>query len=241
MTLNKNSLLYWFPKIKNLGIRTPKTKIIKIPNFWTLIDAPEKLTQYFPEIKEKANQLGYPIFIRTDFASGKHDWDKIAFMENEEKLLSRITALIDDNLCKDLLCGALVLREYIPMKNLFTAFGGNLPINPEIRFFAENGKVHCWHWYWIEEAIRNPSKRNWRSLIKKEKEKICGEELRWLYDATQKISDQFKSEGCWSIDFCKALNGEWVLIDMAMASDSWHPEDCKPKWKKESKAKRVVK
>lgn len=229
--MNKNSMLYWFPKIKNFGIRIPKTEIIEIPDFWTFIDNPEKLVPFFPEIKRKAKQLGYPIFMRSDLASGKHDWERIAFMENEKKLISSITSLIDDNLCKDQLCQALVLREYIPMKNLFTAFFAKMPVNPEIRFFVKNGKVLCWHWYWVEDAMYKPSKRNWRSILRKEKKKLAGEELRWLYDAAEKVAKQFK--GYWSVDFCKAADDDWVLIDMALGEVSWHPEcEKKPKGRK---------
>ena len=30
----------------------------------------------------------------------------------------------------------------------------------------------------------------------------------------------------WSVDFAMTIQGNWYLIDMAVAQDSWHPEDC---------------
>ena len=48
----------------------------------------------------------------------------------------------------------------------------------------------------------------------------------------EKIAPLFK--GCWSIDFCKAKDGRWILIDMAVGigkgfkqRGSWHPKTCK--------------
>lgn len=32
--------------------------------------------------------------------------------------------------------------------------------------------------------------------------------------------------GYWSIDFCKAKDGRWILIDMATGERTWHKEDC---------------
>jgi len=30
----------------------------------------------------------------------------------------------------------------------------------------------------------------------------------------------------WSVDFCKAKDGRWILIDMATGDRSWHDESC---------------
>jgi hypothetical protein len=117
------------------------------------------------------------------------------------------------------------------MKNLFTAFYGEMPVNPEIRFFVENGEVLCWHWYWIMKAIKEPSVSNWKEILEKEKKSVSMNDILWLTNDAKKVAKVL--DGYWSVDFCKAKNDKWHLIDCARGELSWHPEDCKyAKYKK---------
>ena len=50
------------------------------------------------------------------------------------------------------------------------------------------------------------------------------DEIRFLTNYALTVAKQF--EGYWSIDFCKANDGRWILIDMARGKRSWHPENC---------------
>jgi len=47
-----------------------------------------------------------------------------------------------------------------------------------------------------------------------------------LHTTASKIAQVF--DGYWSIDFCRARNGQWYCIDMAEGNRSWHPK-CKLK------------
>ena len=112
------------------------------------------------------------------------------------------------------------------MKNLFTAFYGEMPVNPEIRFFIRDKKILCWHWYWIEDAIKNPSINNWKDVMNKAKEEeLNPDTLKALTNEVNLIAQWF--DGYWSIDFCKGKDEIWYLIDMARGERSWHPVDCK--------------
>jgi hypothetical protein len=94
-------------------------------------------------------------------------------------------------------------------------------VNPERRYFIKDGEVLCHHPYWFKGSIRNPSVENWEELsdeMNSEKE----EEIKLLTSYSKIIADAVK--GFWSIDFCKARNGCWILIDMATGENSWHPE-----------------
>ena len=51
------------------------------------------------------------------------------------------------------------------------------------------------------------------------------EEIELLTEHAKQVAEKFK--GFWSVDFCKAKDGRWILIDMAIGEDSWHPKDCK--------------
>ena len=233
-TTDKSSMLYWYPKIKDLDIPQPKTEMVvmKPRQTWDwgdFIDGKESIEE-IKQIKDACNRIGYPVFIRTDQLSGKHDWENTCFVKGEDVLEMHLAALAEESLTADivgLLINAIVIREYIPMDNLFTAFYGKMPVNPEIRFFIENGEVVCWHWYWIEEAIRNPSIENWKETIEKRQKELLDEVKTLKELCATEVARVFKDDGFWSVDFCRAKDGRWILIDLAEGEKSWHPEDCK--------------
>ena len=116
------------------------------------------------------------------------------------------------------------------MDSKFTAFYGEMPVNPERRYFIKDGKIQCHHPYWIEEAIEKgtDSKKlpnNWKKVLK-EINTETKEEIKLLSKYTNQIAKVFP-KGYWSIDFCKAKDGEWILIDMATGGSSWHDDKCK--------------
>lgn len=237
--MDKNSLLYWYPKIKDLGIRTPYTQYIKLNqkeldeyygcegdscSLGRLADETKKLISTDPN-------LNLPIFMRTDQVSNKWFWDKSCFLRNFENLNSQIFEIISMSHCADIMGGlpieALVIREYIPMDTKFFAFVGNMPVNPERRYFIRNGSVLCHHPYWIEEAIGEPIHNdlpdNWKELLR---EANTETDLEWelLNGYARKVAKVM--DGFWSVDFCCSKTGDWVLIDMAVGEKSWHPENC---------------
>jgi hypothetical protein len=170
----EDSMLFWYPKIKILDIPQPKTEIYEIPkNILENLCEENMQNLDMNAVKEVANRIGYPLFLRTDLASGKFFWKRSCFVEKEEDLKQHIFEVISFNQCADI-CGlpfeALVFREYIPMKNLFTAFYGEMPVNPEIRFFVKDGEVKCWHWYWCcckdTEVLTDNGFKKFKDLIK---------------------------------------------------------------------------
>jgi len=223
-----NSLLYWFPKIVNLGIPVPRTEIVKVPYRVLLkfMDKPEVLEPYVAEIEMKAKRIGFPLFLRTDQASGKHGWKDSCYVPNEEELFTHIYNVVEFNFMADvtgLPCEALVLREFIELDWKFKAFWGEMPVARERRYFVRDGKVLCHHPYWIEDAIEKPNKENWRELLK-ELNTETDEEIKLLSTYAKKVSSVM--DGYWSIDFAHTRDGRWILIDMALGDRSWHPE-CK--------------
>ena len=233
--MERNSLLYWYPKLKDLGIPTPKTEIVELKNQHSelipICDGDmSPLEPNWKEILQKARKIGFPLFMRTDEFSGKHNWKKTCYVEKEENLKQNIYHLIEDSFCADVVglpIRAIVLREFIPMKTLFTAFYGDMPVNPEIRFFIKDGEVLCWHWYWIEDAIEKGTPKDklpfdWRYRLEDAKKKyLTGNDLLWLTNDVRKIAKKF--DGYWSVDFCMSKDNRWILIDMAEGHKSWHP------------------
>jgi len=231
MTDDKSSMLYWHPKIKDLRIPQPRTETVLLDGKEMVDVNTEKIPQSVVEkVRKVVEKFNLPVFIRADQASGKHFWKMSCYFDGSDELEKHIYEVVSANLCADIIglpvC-ALFVREFIPMDTMFTAFYGDMPVNPEIRFFIENGKVLCWHWYWIEEAIRNPSIENWKETIKKRQDDLLYEVDALTKLSATEVAHIFRDDGFWSVDFCKAKDGRWILIDMAEGEKSWHPEDCK--------------
>lgn len=238
--MRKNSLLHWYPFIKDLDIPQPETLIFKLTDreivdltSWAYGRNIQPLSKdRWRELKSLIKPLGYPVFMRTDETSCKHSWETTCFVPSEKLLEQHVSKLMEDNA----LCGvmglpyqALIFREYIKMNTLFHAFHGKMPVNPEYRFFVSEGKVECFHWYWIKDAIEKGSRdlpKNWNELLTKSQNEIINSDgLKQLQGFAEKVSSVVP--GRWSVDFCQAKDGTWYLIDMAQWCDSWHPTYCK--------------
>lgn len=69
-----SSMLYWWPKVKDLSIPMPKTEIIEIDmgssHVLDVLDGDEeaakKLDGHIPEILATISRVGLPAFLRTD-------------------------------------------------------------------------------------------------------------------------------------------------------------------------------
>lgn len=224
-------MLYWYPKVKDLPIPQPKTVIVKIPNkilfSYAMKGDTEILKKYMPQINKAIEEVGIPFFMRTDLCSAKHDWKNTCYVTDKKRIMRHIFMLLEYHHLVSLAgeitnYQALVFREFIEMDTGYTAFN-DMPVNPERRYFIRNGKVLCHHPYWIKDAIRRPSVKNWEKISDK-MNKETEEEVKLLTKYAKMIADRF--DGYWSIDFCKAKDGRWFLIDMAVGEESWHPK-CK--------------
>lgn len=219
-----DSMLNWYPKIRDLDIPQPRTEFVLLSEkeyYATMESMPKSIVERVDKIIKENFKL--PVFIRTDQASGKHSWKDSCYY-NREKLGLHLFEICESNHCADIMglyFRAIVVREFIPMAFQYTAFWGDMPVNPERRYFIKDKAVICHHPYWFKKAIRNPSVENWEELSD-EMNKETEEEIRILTGYSKMVADVF--EGFWSIDFCKARDGRWILIDMATGENSWHPE-----------------
>jgi len=232
--MDKNSLLYWYPKIKNLGVPTPKTEIV-------LLNDDEKQAYYRGEdcfdlarlereIKRAISEnFSLPVFLRTDEFSNKHFWKRSCYLNSLQNLREHLFEIISGSRLADFLGGlpieAIIVREYIEMDFRFRAFFGEMPVNPERRYFVRDGKVECHHPYWTEDAIGNGTAKdklpfNWKKILSNLNFE-SQEELNILNRYSITVANTI--QGYWSIDYCKAKNGRWILIDMAEGDKSWHP------------------
>lgn len=234
---SKSSLLYWYPKVNGLGIPKPKTEVIKLTEnekegYYKGEGDCFGLDRLEKEVKRTVEEnFSLPIFLRTDEFSNKYLWKKSCYIDNLDNLKENLFEIICGGKLADIMglpIEAIVVREFIPMDTKFHAFHGEMPINPERRYFIKDGKVQCHHPYWIEDAIekgtpKNKLPANWRKIIRE-----INAEAKDEVDILRGYSLIIASimENYWSIDFCKAKDGKWFLIDMAEGEKSWHPFNC---------------
>ena len=240
--MDLNSMLYWHPLIVGLDIPQPLTEIVELDlsdeELERIVDGDISLLEpYRNELNSAAHRIGFPLFLRTDHTSGKHSWETTCYYEKGGGFSLHIRELIECSMSAGFLglpVNAIVIREYIPMLSRFTAFSGNMPVNPERRYFIKDGEIQCRHRYWIEEAIAEwdmtctiygmPSLiENWRTLLAEMNEE-SDDEVELLSGYARQVAGAV--EGYWSVDFCKARDGRWILIDMATGERSWHDESC---------------
>jgi hypothetical protein len=236
----ESSMLNWWPKLKNRKFPLPKTVMLaftrdQLDQIYNSMDSDEP--HPLPEsqrdmIIESAREIGYPLFMRTDQASGKHDWVDTCYVPNEESLIPHMYNLIWWHRMADMFGGldwhALVFRELLDLGSTFTAFHG-MPVAAERRYFVRDGDVICHHSYWVKEAIVQGSRatdlpKDWRSRLKKLNEENRYEILH-LTDLAEKFSSTV-NRGFWSVDFARDVKGNWWLIDAARGEISWHPKEC---------------
>lgn len=236
--MDKNSMLYWWPLASLTDIPKPQTIIIwtGMSSLMNMLDG-NPLPDYLKDfILLGGRNIGYPLFLRTDLASGKHSWKDTCYVPSEDVLFRHVYGVVEENDMAGIIglnYQAIVLREFIPLEHHFTSFWGQLPISKERRYFIRNGKVECHHPYWSEDAIAISDwseeelikaynlPNNWRSLLA-DLNHESKEEIAFLTDYAEQLGKYLS--GYWSLDFAKGQDGNWYFIDAALGEQSWHPE-----------------
>lgn len=238
-TTNPNSMLVWWPKIKDLGIPVPRTEFVPISRAeameWTVDDVnpPESVMNSVREVEKVADSFGYPVFMRTDVSSGKHDWQNTCFIPSRDKIQGNLRNLCGQHELWELLgvnYQAVAIREFLKLQTSFTAFSGHMPINREFRFFVRDGKVECFHFYWPDEAFnqhwaRQADDPDWQPKLRL-LSTLSYDELVLLSSYAEEAGRAVG--GYWSVDFAAANDGKepWYLIDMALGVNSYHWPGC---------------
>ena len=227
-----SSLLIWYPKIKKLPIPQIKTEIANT-GFKPLYNLVRSNTPLSDEVKNKLykamEKIGkYPMFMRTDQASGKHNWKRTCYIESKNALQKNLATLIEEhemqNMAGELGYEAVVFRELLDLETGFNCFYGDFPVNKEVRCFIKNGKVESIRNYWVKKAVEegDPKDEHWRIKLEKLK-KYSKNDLEEIREQLKEVCKVFKEY--WSVDFAKAKNGIWYLIDMARGEVSYQSEE----------------
>jgi hypothetical protein len=229
-TPDPNSALLWFPPVAEAGLPVPRTEFVQYDpsSLWPLLDGQPMNGFPLGELRNACERIGYPAFLRTDLASAKHYGPKAFRVARPDRLEECIFRTFEDNCLKDLSGGtqAFMVREYLSIDSMFTAFGG-LPIGREWRVFADQDGGRCHHFYWPEDAFSY--ERNlpatWQADLAIAATSLDEERRASLYDMAHRAVRAI-GYSAWSVDFALDTSGKWWLIDMATAARSWHP-DCR--------------
>lgn len=222
-------MLNWFLKIRDI-LPVPRTEIMPISpdemfEVISLLDGEMISEDLFQRTKDAAKKIGYPLFLRSDQGSAKHDYEHSCHIEKEEDLLGHLACLFEWHLMHDLWPEAIVFRELLQLYAPFKAFDG-LPIAKERRYFVDEGKVMCHHPYWPEGAIQTG--RGAKSLPVGWQNTLAGLnfESHWEVDHLTQMAEAFSENvpGFYSVDFAQKTDGKWIMIDAARGELSWHPE-----------------
>jgi hypothetical protein len=229
----RSSMLYWWPKLGGLGLPMPETvcyEITERDGWYAVVDGEPTPSQDADALIACGADIGYPLFLRTDHVSGKHNFAHTCFVLDPEDLLDHCRNLVGETLMHDLDLHAFFLREFIePSADdfIFEPFN-DLPIRRERRYFIRDGRVVCKHPYWPEDALDQPlhvglttEVTDWREQLEALNDMSTDGPV--LDGWVKRVADNF--EGYWSVDFMYSdrRDGMWHLIDMADGDLSWHP------------------
>jgi hypothetical protein len=227
--MNKTSLLYWLPRICELGIPYPHTVCLPAgEDILAPLDGAEIPAKLMDSIRSAARSIGYPLFLRTDLQSGKHGWKNTCYIPEESLLGKNLAGVVEENMlgacCFGPMFEALVFRKFLDLDATFIAFYGDMPVNRERRYFIKGGEVVCHHPYWPEHAIDGHTKDvDWKDKLAALNDEPA-EEIALLSGYAKRVSKELPEY--WSVDFAKAKDGTWYLIDMALGAESFHWENC---------------
>lgn len=228
----KTSLLYWWPRVKDLGIPVPATHIVPVDRMKILsaMEGEIALTpDFMRSLHATAQLVGYPFFLRTDLQSGKHGWEKTCYVNDASVLMRNMFGVAEENEMGACFLGpgyeAFVVREFLELETGFIAFYGKMPVNKERRYFVRGSEVLCSHPYWPQSAfLDHTNDGDWQTKLAELNHESQDEvELLSRYARTvgAALPDDY-----WSVDFAKAKDGKWYLIDMALGVQSYHWDGC---------------
>ena len=230
----ESSLLVWYPKVKDV-LPCPKTVIVEltddeISSLVGMLDGIPPSPWLVDRLDAAAREIGYPLFLRSDQGSGKHEWKDTCYVPFEGALLKHVAQLVAWHEMAGILglsFRALVFREFLTLDAPFTAFN-DMPVARERRYFVRDGKAVCWHPYWAEQAVlayrgATPLPADWQQQLA-QLNAMDDAEVATLTGMAETFGEQ--NPGFWSVDFAMTKAGQWVLIDAARGELSWHPDDC---------------
>ena len=226
-------LSYWFPLVEAAGLPVPKTRIIQIGRHDLVREFDNERSESLPILAEQVRAAaievgGPPFFLRTDYTSGKPDWNETCCVTDLSLVEHHIMNLVEFSEMADLRglpTDTWVVREMLNTRPLFRAFRGDMPITREFRYFVRDGVIEHRQPYWPEAALEGQvcmpegcTNILWREMLTAVSILHAGERAL-LDDLTRKVSAIVP--GHFSVDWLETTDRGWVLTDMAEGEKSY--------------------
>lgn len=236
---DQNNLSFWFPKVKDCGIKVPETFIKKIPvelfKHFFMDDQKKDInaifewvqTELIPDIPKNLRGL---IFVKNGTFSNKFDFNTCSIVCNALNL----TRAISEINYASLILGAggnteIVIRERIPFQESIvpTIYHG-MPLHTEYRMFYDfDAKkplyiVNYWDSSYCYDAIsRNVTdKIIYESVYPKLSQNYEDHKDCVFNGVAEHLSKVEGLKGIWSVDILEDEKGRFWLIDMALGKCS---------------------
>ena len=241
---NPNNISFWYPKIKDCGIPTPKTYIIDIPEEVLIAcfmdgDQKQNMDIVYNWVKNELmtaipEDLRGLLFIKNGAFSNKFDFNTACVRYSS---LDIARSIIEINYASLMLeTGGnteLAIRERIlNQKEDVPCIYNGMPLRNEYRVFYNFDTkkalyvVNYWDWDYCYDAIsRNMSDKiiyeSYYGRLKEHYETNKDKVMQYVEEHMQTVTGL---DGIWSIDIMEANNNLW-LIDMALGYRSayWDP------------------
>jgi len=228
--ISENSIFYWLPHLQRLGVPTPETVLIKAEQPFNHGSGPDpELNRVTELVAEAAAKLGYPVFLRSDETSNKHEWTNSCYVENRGQIPSHLWSIYEMiQMSFGIGLHGWAVREFLSLEYKFKAFQG-MPVAREFRGFVKDGEVQCIHPYWPPASIdqahhAEPLPEDWQTRLKELSN--IGEDRKAVDALLEQVAKGFYGTGYWSVDVCKTVDGRWLVTDMATGNQSYHWGTC---------------
>lgn len=233
--IDLSAMSYWFPKLEAAGLPVPRTKLFKMPadvqqEIWEALDGKPGaglIAEFARQVTVLAADFAYPIFLRTDHTSGKHDWKRTCFVERATDIASHLVAIAEHSETAGIIglpWDSWAIREFLPTIPLAVCPNfGDMPVCREFRAFVDDGEVQCVHPYWPEKALMQGG-------ITRPQPDFLAKLYAFDVDILRKVPVLASRAGAavggaWSVDVLETSRG-WFVTDMAEAHKSFHWEGC---------------
>ena len=239
-----HNVSYWFPKVKDCGIKVPETFIKVIPEELLphlFMDKPDEdiniifnwvQSELIPDIPSTLRGL---IFVKNGAFSNKFDFNTCSIRSNALELTRAIIEINYASLMFDTGGNTeIVIRKRIPFDERITStIYHGMPLRNEYRVFYDfdNRKAlyiaNYWDWDYCHDAI---SRNITDKLIYEKVYNSLAEHYVQNREKVMNLVEEHMKDvdltGIWSVDILEDECHDFWLIDMALGYRSayWNPE-----------------
>lgn len=243
---DRNSMLYWYPKIKDLGIPMPETEFFLLSE--EEIDSPMEtdwtpmsilsILQDIPttEIQERVQSLPtQTAHIRGDYkASRLMGGEGREITMEPQRIDYEVLELLDSLMMTRFPTRAIAVREWLDLKTYGESYMSS--ICSEVRFIVDEGEVLGGFVDVYEDDFdRSFSEQDTQEILNDIESSLEADReqlVEWAEGAGKALGDS------WSVDFIQDVEDNWYLTDMALyglwydvEEERWKNISAIPEWK----------